>query len=123
AAVGLVFFVAVTISFSMIEPLANAIQQLETPRLMPFQRFLSIYLAAWFAGWLLETAFKAILPRWRDLAVPALLSALSLVAILTFNGVFGAVPTVYQPPIPWTTGYPEFGEFEDAVTEITAIRP
>ncbi len=123
AAVGLVFFVAVTVSFSLIEPLANAIQQLETPRLMPFQRFLSIYLAAWFAGWLLEMAFKAILPRWRNLAVPALLCASSLIVILTFNGVFGAVPTVYQPPTPWTTGYPEFAEFEDAVTEISDVRP
>jgi hypothetical protein len=123
AAVGLVLFAAVTISFSLIEPLGNTIQQLETPRLMPFQRFLSIYLAAWFAGWLLELIFKSVVPRMRSVAVPALLGALSLAAILTFNGVFGTLPTVYQPPVPWTTGYPEFGQFEDAVTEITRIRP
>jgi hypothetical protein len=123
ATVGLILFVAVTIAFSLVEPLANTIQQLETPRLMPFQRFLSIYLAAWFAGWLLETAFKTIVPRSRGLPVPALLSALSLAAILTFNGVFGTLPTVYQQPTPWTTGYPEYGEFQDAVTAISDIRP
>lgn len=122
AAVGLILFVAVTISFSVIEPLANAIQQLETPRLMPFQRFLSIYLAAWFASWLLESVFRAVLPRWQSLGVPAALCTLSLAAILAFNGVIGTLPAVYQQPIPWTTGYPEFGEFEDAVTEITEIR-
>ena len=123
-ALTLALYVLVTIGFSLFDPLADLIQQLETPRLMPFQRLLAIYLAAWMAGWLLEQITSWFHSSWREWLIAAALVTCSLTVLMTFyNEQFGELGLPYQQPPEMTTGVVEFAEFEAAVKSIDQLAP
>lgn len=121
-ALALALYFGLTVALSLYGPFADSIQQLETPRLMPYQRFLAIYLAAWFAGWVIERVATLVREQWRIWLSSAAVTVAVVSIVLTFRGTFGTLPEVYEPPIPWTTGYPELAQFEDAVTAISDMR-
>ncbi|MGB3327718.1 MAG: hypothetical protein WBA46_02125, partial [Thermomicrobiales bacterium] len=56
-AVALTGYVLVTTFLSINQ---SVVAQLETPRLMPFQRFLTLYLAAWAVWWVLHHATRFV---------------------------------------------------------------
>jgi len=122
-ALTLLLYVGATAILSQVSALGDLVQQLETPRLMPFQRLLSIYLAAWFAAWLVERTLIRITATRLAAMTAGVLAVAGLLVVVTFRGAFGELPTVYQQPVPWTTGYPEFGYFTDAVDEADDLRP
>ncbi len=66
----LVTYAMVTSVLTLASADGGVAQQLETTRLMPFQRFLVIYLAAWATGWGAERARQALRlpPTIRDIA-------------------------------------------------------
>ena len=103
------------------------IQQLESPRLMPFQRLLVIYLGVAFAGWAIGQLAR-FLPMWSDAFTAAVLVVASVFAISTYPGDFGVVPqdlvTHENSTADYsTTGYSEFAQFEAAVSEAGEITP
>lgn len=118
-----VMYFSVTVGFSLVPWLAGLIQQLETPRLMPFQRFIAIYLAAWFVGQIVSAGIRRFARAHQAVLSGGILIGATLLVVFTFQGRLGELPLVYQPPIPWTTGYSEYGYFEDSVTEISRIAP
>ncbi|MGC4191589.1 MAG: hypothetical protein QM589_10555 [Thermomicrobiales bacterium] len=105
----------------------SVIAQLETPRLMPFQRFLTLYLAAWAVWWLVDRAMGMLAPqgragtRWVADGVLALVGVAMLVACLL---PWGAVPVMYRglPPTP-TTGTTSYADFAEAVTAADGLTP
>ncbi|MDQ3444496.1 MAG: hypothetical protein M3490_12930 [Chloroflexota bacterium] len=106
----------------------GAIQQLETTRLMPFQRLLVVYLAAAAVGWLLD-AGVARLPvpdRSRLPMVSSLLVIGAVVMFSSYDGEYGDTPeTHYTTPTPHalTTGRVEFAEFSGILAEANEIVP
>ncbi|MFT4037818.1 MAG: hypothetical protein QM692_06535 [Thermomicrobiales bacterium] len=76
----LVIYTLLTAAISFVPALAAAAAQLETTRLMPLQRLLTLYLAA-YAIWWISTA---LLGRWQGAAAGVVsVAALMLVVLLT----------------------------------------
>ena len=76
----LITYAVLTVGLSFIPALATAAAQLETTRLMPLQRLLTLYLAAAGAWWLLS----AVTRRWAWLGEAGMaLVAIAVVAALT----------------------------------------
>ena len=123
-AITLVLYAAFTIAFSLQAPFKDLIQQLETPRLMPFQRLLMIFLAAWFAGWVLDQVMTLINARWRGWLQATLLSILAVTVTLGFyNQQFGDLSLPYQQPPQMTTGVTEYATYREAIDRVSAVAP
>ncbi|MEJ7900533.1 MAG: hypothetical protein WKF63_01735 [Thermomicrobiales bacterium] len=106
----------------------GAIQQLETTRLMPFQRLLVVYLAAAAIGWLIETGIArlSVPDQSRLPAVSGLLMLGAVVMIASYDGEFGDTPeSDYTTPTPHalTTGRVEFVEFTGILAEANEVVP
>jgi hypothetical protein len=104
----------------------GVIQQLETPRLMPFQRLLVVYLAAAAIGFALEWVLKRLGERRQVPLTSSLLVICAATVILSFNGEYGEVPRAHHTtPLPHalTTGREEFVEFTGVVAEAGEIVP
>ena len=76
----LVIYMLMTVALSFVQALAALASQLETTRLMPLQRFLTLYLAASGAWWLLSLAPRRF-SRAGEMAMA--LASVVLVAVLT----------------------------------------
>jgi hypothetical protein len=123
-AITLVLYAAFTITFSLQPPFKDLIQQLETPRLMPFQRLLMIFLAAWFAGWVLEQVTTLVRARWRGWLQAGLLTLFAVAIMLGFyNQQFGDLSSPYQQPPQMTTGVTEYPTYRDAISVASSIAP
>lgn len=121
ATLALIGYMAVTASLANPSKGTGPISQLETPRLMPYQRMLMIYLAAFavvvIAGWL---ARAVRLP-----AVADVIAALIAVAVLVvFVRPWPGLPDLYRglTPVP-TTGNAEFANFRAAVARADGAAP
>lgn len=80
AVLALIVYVVLTLALSFVPALEAAASQLETTRLMPLQRLLTLYLAAVGAWWLAAKVFR----RWNRVAEVGLaVAAVALVATLT----------------------------------------
>jgi hypothetical protein len=117
AIVTLVIYAASTIALSFVPALASAASQLETTRLMPLQRLLTIYLAAAGAWWLISFALR----QWRTAGVLATAGiAVALVAVLTrppterIHPASPAVPPVGLYPVEMSA-QPAQADFRQAV--------
>ena len=120
-AVCLVGYVVLTIVLTDTDARSGPIQQLETPRLMPFQRLLIIYLAAFGAYRVLETAGAWLRQRW---VAPSLAAAIGMLAIVATTLPFDRVPLPYQAFAEVEqTGVREFAAFRDAVTMADGVAP
>lgn len=123
AAFALVLFVAITVAFSTLDRLGDVIQQLEAPRLMPFQRFLAIYVAAAAAGWAIERLASVAKVRGTSLLSASVLGLAAFSTILTFGEAFGELDVKYQQPVLWTTGIPEYGLYTSAIDRAAEFAP
>jgi len=120
----LALYVAGTAATIVSGAASDAISQLETTRLMPFQRLLVIYLAA-YGTW---SVVEAILRRARN-PFPKLQDAAMVIIGLLFIATYilGWIPGIPESdrasgPIV-TTGSPAFVELRDAVEQADAATP
>ncbi|MDQ3657691.1 MAG: hypothetical protein M3457_21780 [Chloroflexota bacterium] len=123
AAFGLALFVAATVAFATFDRLGDLIQQLEAPRLMPFQRFLAIYVAAAAVAWVIERLVSMAKVRGKSVLSGGVLGLAAFFTILTFGGAFGELDVKYQQPVLWTTGIPEFAHYTSAIDEAAELAP
>ncbi len=99
------------------------IEQLEATRMMPFQRYLMFYLAA-YGVWFLGAQVVERLQRSRSLADLILAGATGLVLVLYIGGVGGIVPESDRAVIaPMTTAHAEIADLEGAITAADASAP
>nr|MBA2468036.1 hypothetical protein [Chloroflexia bacterium] len=121
-----VLYVGLTLVLSVGGLNEGLIQQLEAPRLMPFQRLLMIYLAAAAIGYGLDFTARKVVPRFRQPVVASLLVLCGVATIWSFDGEFGGTPEdhVTTPePHALTTGRPEFVAFMGILAEANEIVP
>lgn len=121
AAVTLALYVAVTAVLSTHG--GGLVEQLETPRLMPFQRLLTLYLAAvavyGIIGWL-TVGFG---PRAAPLS-DALTVGITALTVLIFVGPLGHVPADYRGLYPvQTSATTSLADYEEAVSAANAAAP
>jgi hypothetical protein len=113
AILALIGYMLVTAALANPSNGAGPISQLETPRLMPFQRMLMIYLAAFgvivAASWLAR-AIRA------PLAAEAAGAIVAVAVLIVFVWPWPGVPASYHglTPVP-TTGNAEFAQFRQAM--------
>ncbi|MGC4108664.1 MAG: hypothetical protein QM753_20260 [Thermomicrobiales bacterium] len=104
----------------------SVVAQLETPRLMPFQRFLTLYLAAWAVWWL--AARMGLLGRSRPVtgrvAIEGVLGVVGIAMLVVCLLPWSAVPVLYRglPPTP-TTGTTAYADFTEAVKAADGLTP
>ena len=121
ATLALIGYVLVTASLANPSRGTGPISQLETPRLMPFQRMVTIYLAA---------VAVVVIATWlaRLIRIPGtaeVLAALVALAVLVvYVRPWPGMPAIYHglTPVP-TTGNAEFAHFRQAMTEADAAAP
>ncbi len=105
----------------------GVIQQLETTRLMPFQRLLVVYLSAAAIGYGLDwVARKRLKDRSRTPLVSALLVLSALAVMVSFDGEFGDTPENHYTtgkPHALTTGREEFVEISAILAEANEVVP
>ncbi len=97
----------------------NLIQQLETPRLMPYQRLLLIYLAAFAVWWCIDGALRLLKTRRYVPVVQNSLLAICVVAVMVvFIKPWPGLPEVYrglqQTPL---TGNAGVVNYENAIAD------
>ncbi len=103
----------------------DLIQQLETPRLMPFQRLLMIYLAAFAAGWCIERASGYLSsPRISAVVKNGSLAVLALATMVIFVKPVSGLPEVYQGLQQTArSGDADFAGYQSAIDNANAIVP
>ncbi|HYI24073.1 MAG TPA: hypothetical protein VD767_01570 [Thermomicrobiales bacterium] len=103
----------------------SLIRQLETPRLMPFQRFLMIYLAAAAIGWVIQNVLgRVVRVRWQEPIVAIVLVGIVAVTVTSYPGTFGPLPEtdLTAPRDAHTTGLPELAQFTSAIEAANTLR-
>jgi len=122
-AIALAGYVALTAGLSDPAASGGLIEQLETPRLMPFQRLVMIYLAAYAIVWIVETGLRLARVE-RSRAIASIAPGLAGVAILaTMLGSVWTFPDIFTTPSIETTRRPEFAEFQAAIQTADEIVP
>jgi hypothetical protein len=96
-AAALILYLALTATLVIVPAAANLAPQLEPTRLMPLQRFLTIYLAAVAFWFILSWVVSRIAPLRRWLA-PALATGIAAVILLTKTWPLGGLPP--DPAVP-----------------------
>ena len=103
----------------------DLIQQLETPRLMPYQRLLAIYLAAFAAGWCIDQVADRIRSTTYSTVIRnGALAALGLMVMVVFVKPVSGIPEVYRglEPTP-LSGNAGFAGYQTAIDEADARVP
>lgn len=103
----------------------DLIQQLEPPRLMPYQRLLVIYLAAFGLGKIAEVVVRRIAPeRFVLVGQSGLLVVAALAVLIVFIAPVSGLPEVYRGLQPVAmTGTAPFADYDLAVDEASARLP
>lgn len=97
----LAVYVLLTCALSFVPALAAAASQLETPRLMPVQRLLTLYLAAVGVWWLAAR----LLPRWQQLR-EVIVGAVAVVIVVALTRPPAAPIDPASPLVPTVGLYP-----------------
>jgi hypothetical protein len=97
-AAALILYVALTAIFVIFPAAANLAPQLEPTRLMPMQRFLTIYLAAVAFWFILSSVVSRIAPQMRWLA-PVLTTGVAAVILLMQTRPPGGLPPDPASPV------------------------
>jgi hypothetical protein len=106
AAAALLLYVALTATLVSVPAAADLAPQLEPTRLMPLQRFLTIYLAAVAFWFILAWVVSRVAPLQRRLA-PVLAAGIAAVILLTqTRPLSGLPPDPASPVVPPTSLYP-----------------
>lgn len=112
----LVTYVVVTALFGLVDVFGDALEQLEVTRLMPFQRLLMIYLAAYGVYSLVEWLVRQIVPAKKLIADVSLVGAAILVLVLYVGPLNLGIPESDKALASVaTTGDVRFAELEAAV--------
>lgn len=99
------------------------VEQLEAPRLMPFQRQLMIYIGAWAVSALGGALVSRISASKRTYALSATYAVLALGVLVTFVRPISFIPDSYRGLTPvGTVGDADFALFMDAVEEADSLR-
>ncbi len=122
-AVSTLLYGGLTVLLSFGDINQGVIQQLETPRLMPFQRLLVIYLTAGAVGWLLDRLAGLLLPRWRQPVTASLLIVGAVITLASYDGALGEIPVVDRTSPTPTTGVLESSQFAEIVASADALVP
>ena len=93
----------------------SVIQQLETPRLMPFQRLVMIYLAAYAVVWLVETGVRLTRVGQPRMVASIASAVIGLVIIISMLGSIWTLPDVFITPPIETTRRAEFAAYRSAI--------
>ncbi|MBA2247519.1 MAG: hypothetical protein H0W23_05275, partial [Chloroflexia bacterium] len=121
--IALVGYLSLTGGLSDWAATGGLIEQLETPRLMPFQRLMMIYLAAYAIVWFIESVVRMT----RAAHARAVTSgAIGVAGIAVVAGMFGSVwsvPEVFVTPPVESTARPEFAEYRTAIQAANQILP
>ncbi len=100
----------------------SVIQQLETPRLMPFQRLVMIYLAAYTSVWLVRAGARLARVSLSSAAASFASGAIGVVVLVAMLGSLWTLPDVFTTPPIETTGRAEFATYRSAVRVADEIR-
>lgn len=125
-AIGGLLYVGLTVLLSSGGLGEGVIQQLETPRLMPFQRLLVVYLAAATIGYVIDWVLQRTPVRSRLPVAGCALILCSVAVMWSFDGEFGEVPVNHHTtglPHALTTGREEFVDFSAVLVEANEIVP
>jgi hypothetical protein len=100
------------------------VEQLEAPRLMPYQRLLMLALAAVAIVFALQWLTHRLRAVWRELVIAIVVVGLGTVSIHNMIDRGGDYPpnenALYEVP---TVGNTTFADLEDAVHQANALRP
>ena len=106
AAVALIIYLALTATLVIVPAAANLVPQLEPTRLMPLQRFLTIYLAA-VAFWsVLSWAVSRIDPSRRWVAPALVIGVAVVILVIQTRPLGGRPPDPASPVVPPVSLYP-----------------
>lgn len=122
-AVALVAYAFMTGALSNFASPGSIIDQLETPRLMPFQRLLMIYLAAFVIANVAEMALRYFRVGRERIVASGVLGAVGIVIIYLMLGSAWSPPDVFTTPPIETTARPEFQEYRTAIQAADGIAP
>lgn len=115
-----VLFTVLVAASSWVPPL---VEQLEAPRLMPFQRQLMIYLGAWAVGAGIRQLMTRVSGLKRRLASAAAFMVLALAVLVTFVRPLDFVPENFHGLTPVdTVGVPDFPLLMEAIDEADSLR-
>lgn len=119
----LIGYVVFTGALSTLASPGGVIEQLETPRLMPFQRLVMIYLAAFAIARTLELALAYFRIGHQRRVASGILGLSGLIALVLMLGSLWKAPDVFATPPVETTGRLEFEEYRTAVRTADGILP
>lgn len=122
-AIALVAYVFATGAWSNLGLQGGVIDQLETPRLMPFQRLVMIYLAAYFAALVIERMSNAMRKERSVAMSSAAMGVAGIAIIVVMSGSFWTLPDVFARPPTETTLRPEFQAYRTAVEVADDVAP
>ncbi len=125
-AISVLIYGGLTVALSQGGMESGLIRQLEATRLMPFQRLLTVYLAAAAIGWVgQQLAGLIVRTQWRDTIVAVGLVLTAVVTVNAFPGTFAPLPAadLTAPPALHTTGVIEFAQFTEVIDAANALRP
>lgn len=119
----LVLYVGFTVWVAVSSWVPPLVEQLEAPRLMPFQRQLMIYLGAWIVGSGFQRWAHRVPRSIRTYARTALYGGLALATLVTFVEPVGRIPESLHGLTPVdTVGGVNFALFMDAVERADSLR-
>lgn len=100
------------------------VEQLEAPRLMPFQRLLMIALAAMAILWLIQWLTSRLQVWWQEWIIAVVVLSLAVGSISTMEAGNQSTPENERALYPVeTTGDERFADFEDAIALANDVRP
>ena len=122
AAAALIFYLALTATLVIFPAAANLAPQLEPTRLMPLQRFLTIYLAAVAFWFILSWVVSRIAPTRQWLAPVIATGAAAVILVIQTRPLGGLPPDPASPVVPPVSLYsvamsarPEQADLEQAI--------
>ncbi len=100
------------------------VEQLEAPRLMPYQRLIMLALAAIAVVFLLQLVTHRLAALWREVAIAVVVIGLGTITLHNMMDRGPDYPlnenALYEVP---TVGNPTFADLEDAVHRANTVRP
>lgn len=121
--VALVGYLLLTGGLSDSAATGGVIEQLETPRLMPFQRFVMIYLAAYAIVWVIESVVRLTRAGRARVITSGAIGVVGIGVVAGMLGSVWSVPEVFVTPPVESTARPEFAEYRMAILAANGILP
>lgn len=122
-AIALVIYVFFTMGVATASRVPPLVEQLEAPRLMPYQRQLMIWFGAVAVWAVLRRVSEELHGFWKTIVPAAGFSGLALIILFVFIRPLDFIPENYHGmPEVGTTGNQDFAEFQEAVGDAEELR-